>query len=70
MQLWKAGDRVRVDAWLEARGLWRHDLFARVVQALTELAEAGSEERAILEPVQNHLRTRDGLPAPQSTLPL
>ena len=70
MQLRKAGDRVRVDAWLEARGMWRHDLFARIVQALTELAEAGSEDRAILEPVQDHLRTRDGLPALQSTLPL
>ena len=70
MQLWKTGERVRVDGWLEARGLWRHELFARVVQALIELAEAGSEERAVLESVQNHLRARAGLPAPQSQLPL
>ena len=45
-----------MDGWLEARGLWRHELFARVVQALIELAEAGSEERALLESIQNHLR--------------
>ena len=57
MQLWKTGERSRVDGYLEARGLWRHELFARVVQALIELAEAGSEERALLESIQNHLRT-------------
>ena len=70
MQLWKTGERIRVDGWLEARGLRRRELFARVVQALIELAEAGSEERAILESVQNHLRARAGPPAPQSQLPL
>ena len=56
-------------SYLEARGLWRHELFARVVQALIELAEAGSEERALLESIQNHLRTgRSGQPAPQQGL--
>ena len=69
MRLWKAGERSRVDAWLEARGLWRHELFARVTQALIELAEAGSEERAMLESIQNHLRTRGGAAAPQANLP-
>ena len=69
MQLWKTGERSRVDGYLEARGLWRHELFARVVQALIELAEAGSEERALLESIQNHLRTgRRGQPAPQQGL--
>ena len=56
MQLWKTGELSRVDRYLDARGLWRHELFARVVQALIELAEAGSEERALLESIQNHLR--------------
>ncbi len=67
MQLWKGGEQSRVDAYLEARGLWRHELFARVVQAVTELAEAGSEERAMLESIQNHLRAR-GAAAPRANL--
>ena len=60
MQLWKTGEQSRVDAWLKSQGLWRHELFARVVQALIELAEGGSEERATLESIQNHVRTRGG----------
>ena len=59
MQLWKAGDRRRVDGYLERRGLWRHELFARLAQAVLELAERGSEERSILESIQNHLRAAD-----------
>ena len=55
MQLWKTGEQSRVDAYLDSRGLWRHDLFAKVVQALIELAPANSEERATLEYIQNHL---------------
>ena len=61
MQLWKTGEQSRVDAYLEARGLWRHELFARVVQAVIELSEQGSEERATLESIQNHLRTHSSL---------
>ena len=60
MRLWKAGEQSRVDAWLTARGLWHHELFARVTQATIELAEAGSEERAMLESIQNHLRSGGG----------
>ena len=59
MQLWKAGDRRRVDDYLERRGLGRHELFARLAQAVLELAERGSEERSILESIQNHLRAAD-----------
>ena len=65
MQLWKTGEQRRVDDYLEARGLWRHELFARVVQALIELAEAGSDERSLLESIQNHIRARSGQPIPQ-----
>ena len=63
MQLWKTGEQSRVDTYLESQGLWRHELFARIVQALIELAEGGSEERATLESIQNHVRTRGGAPA-------
>ena len=71
VQLWKTGQQSRVDAYLEARGLWRHELFARVVQALIELAEGGSEERTTLESIQNHIGARGGGAAPwQETLQL
>ncbi len=56
MQLWKTGEQGRVDRFLADRGLWRHELFARVVQAVIELAAEGSEERSILESIQNHLQ--------------
>ncbi len=65
MRLWKTGEQNRVDAYLENRGLWRHELFARVVQALIELAEAGSDERAILEYIQNHLAAQGAAAAPR-----
>ena len=70
MQLWKAGDRRRVDGYLEERGLWRHELFARLTQAVLELAEAGSEERSLLESIQNHLRAADFGPSRQHALQL
>ena len=65
MLLWKTGQQSRVDGYLEARGLWRHELFARVVQALIELAEGGSEERITLESIQNHIGARGGALAPR-----
>ncbi len=43
-----------MDAYLEERGLWRNARFARAVQAVLELADAGSEERSLLESRQNH----------------
>ena len=57
MQLWKTGERTRVDRYLSDRGLWKHDLFASVLQAILELAERDSQERALLESIQSHLRT-------------
>ena len=68
MQLWKTGEQARVDSYLEERGLWKHDLFAAVVQAVLELAERGSEERALLESVQNHLRGGGRSVSPQGRL--
>ena len=65
MQLWRAGDRAKVDAYLESAGLWRDALFHRVLQALVELAEAGSDERAVLESLSNHIAARQGLRPPR-----
>ena len=50
MQIWKTGDQARVNDYLGDRGLWKHELFASVVQAILELAERGSEERACWNP--------------------
>ena len=65
MQLWKTGEQSRVESYLEDRGLIRQELFALVVQALIELAENGSEERATLESIQNHIAARTLAPAPR-----
>ena len=46
---------LRVNDFLERRGLIRNALFAQLLQALIELAEAGSDERARLERLSNHL---------------
>ena len=55
MHLWKAGDVRKVDAYLDARGLRRSALFHQLLQALIELAPAGSEERALLESLSNYI---------------
>ena len=65
MQLWKTGEQSRVDAYLEGRGLWNHELFRQVAQAVLERAESGSEERSLLESIQNHLTARGGAAAPR-----
>ena len=71
MLLWKTGEQSRVDAYLDRRGLWRHDLFAKVVQALIEFAPVNSEERVTLEYIQNHIAARARVPgAYQSSLRL
>ena len=61
MRLWKTGEQSRVDGYLEAQGLWRNDLFKQVVQAVLELAKPGTDERATLEYIQNHLATDGGV---------
>ena len=58
MHLWRAGDVAAVDDYLEARGLRRNALFGQLLQALIELALAGSEERALLESISNHVAAR------------
>ena len=55
MHLWRAGDQVKVDNYLSERGLQRNTLFNKILQALIELADEGSEERSILEALSNHV---------------
>jgi len=59
MQLWRGGDQSKVNSYIDERGLQRNALFAQILQALIELAEAGSEERSILEAISNHVKARD-----------
>lgn len=68
MHLWRAGDVTKVDAYLDARGLRRNALFHQLLQALIELASAGSEERALLESISNYLGVRGTKTAAQAHL--
>lgn len=57
MQLWVAGDVVKVNDYLDSRALRRSQVFAQLIQALIEMNEQGVEERSILERLQNYLRS-------------
>ena len=57
-QLWRGGDQGKVNGYIDERGLQRNALFAQILQDLIELAEAGSEERSILEALSNHIASR------------
>ncbi len=71
MHFWRAAEEAKVNDCLDERGLKRHALFARLLQALIELAAAGSDERAILEWLSNHIAARGGVaPARQRSIPL
>jgi len=65
MHLWRTGEEAKVDDYLDTRGLKRNALFAQLLQALIELAPAGSEERSILESLSNHIASRGGISAPR-----
>ena len=67
MQLWRAGDQVKVDSYLSDRGLQRNTLFNQILQALIELAEEASDERSVLEALSNHLATQGGMRKPRET---
>ena len=62
MQLWKTGQVVHVDEYLDSHGLRGQELFKRVLQAVLELSAAGSEERAVLESLSNHLGVKIAKP--------
>jgi adenine-specific DNA methylase len=69
MHLWKAGDVVKVDEYMNSKGLRTNALFPPVLQALIEMADGGSEERAILESLSNHVQGRGVRAAYQAELP-
>lgn len=58
MHLWKEGDVVKVDEYLEQRGLRRLAIFPKFLQSLIELSENSSEERSLLESISNHVVAR------------
>ncbi len=58
MHLWQTGEVVKVDEYLNDRGLRRNALFHQMLQALIELSERGTEERSLLESVSNHISAR------------
>jgi len=60
MRLWKAGDVAKVDDYLDDKGLRRNTLFQQLLQALIELSATGSDERALLESISNHIAARSG----------
>jgi putative DNA methylase len=61
MHLWRVGDVSKVDEYLESHALGYNTLFGQLLQALIELAGAGSEERALLENISNHVKDRSGV---------
>ena len=65
MHLWRAGDQSKVDDYLDTRGLQRNALFSQILQALIELAEAGSDERSVLEAISNHAASRGDVRTPR-----
>ena len=65
MHLWRAGDQVKVDDYLDTGGLQSNALFNQILQALIELADVGSDERSILEALSNHVVARGNVQAPR-----
>ncbi len=68
MHLWKTGEVIKVNEYLDARALRQNKIFHQLLQAMIELAAQGSEERSLLEKISNHLAAR-GV-APQEELKL
>ena len=58
MHLWRAGDVVKVDAYLDHRGLKRNQMFGQLVQALIEQSreEGQNDECSVLERIANHMK--------------
>ena len=66
MRLWNGGEQTKVDEFLDAFALRRNELFLHVIQSLIELSE--NEERAILESISNHIKSRGAHVPQQGTL--
>ncbi len=58
LRLWKDGDAMKVDEFLDSCALRRSELFHRLVQSLIELSPRGSEEKTLLESLSNHIGAR------------
>jgi len=58
MHLWRSGDVVKVDEYLDDHGLRRQELFRRLLQSLIELSPAASDERTLLESLSNHVQAK------------
>jgi hypothetical protein len=58
MHLWREGDVTKMDQYLGGNALRRSGLFKRLLQSLTELNNAGSDERPLLESLSNHVQAR------------
>jgi adenine-specific DNA methylase len=58
MHLWRAGDAMKVDEYLDEHGLRRQELFKRLLQSLIELSrkDGQSQELQILESLSNHVQ--------------
>lgn len=58
MHLWRAGDVLKVDDYLDEHALRRQELFKRLLQSLIELArkDRESQELQILESLSNHVQ--------------
>ena len=69
MHLWREGDQARVNEYLDSRALQRNALFHQLLQALIELAAAGSDERAALEALSNHAAAHGDVRAPRYRQP-
>jgi hypothetical protein len=61
MQLWRGGDVAKVNAYVDEMAIRSNGMFRRVLQAVIELAQAGSEERSVLESISNHLGQGGGV---------
>ncbi|MEZ5399162.1 MAG: DUF1156 domain-containing protein [Bryobacteraceae bacterium] len=62
MHLWRAGDVLKVDEYLDDYGLRRQELFRRLLQSLIELSPASSDERTLLESLSNHIQAKGAKP--------
>jgi len=60
MHLWRAGDVLKVDEYLDEHGLRRQELFRRLLQSLIELSrkDGESQELQTLESLSNHVQAK------------
>ena len=64
MHLWRAGDVLKVDEYLDEHGLRRQELFKRLLQSLIELSrkDEESQELQTLESLSNHVQSKGATP--------